>query len=488
MNQFVNGMKYMSSEKLTENGAKAFASTGNALVDMFGTIGAMRGRPEQDILKKFSAAFAENKLLATRMAFYARDIRGGLGERQIFRTILKNLAENHPEIVNKNMHLIAEYGRWDDYFTLIGTACEREMFFFLSVQLVQDLENMSASKSISLLAKWLKSETASAKESKEIALKTMRAFCMSAREYRKVLSALRNYLKVTEGIMSRRAWNELDYEKIPSLAMHKYRKSFYKNDLDRYTSYLNSLVKEEAVVNAATLYPYDIIEKFMYTRCSVQEKQLFEAQWKALPNYVGEGVNAVVMADVSGSMSGRPMATSIGLAIYFAERNKGAFSNMYMTFTDKPHFITIDPKKSIAQKVKQVEDTDVGYSTNLEKGFMAILDVAVKTKCPQEDLPKSLIVISDMEIDCFRSPSRWGFLDTMRKRFAAAGYKMPAVVMWNVNARNDTFHAPAIDPDVQFISGSSVSAFKSIVGGIGKTAYELMEMTLNDPRYAQVTV
>jgi hypothetical protein len=224
------------------------------------------------------------------------------------------------------------------------------------------------------------------------------------------------------------------------------------------------------------------------TSITVTSNITLKAQWKAMPNYLTKPVNAVVMADVSGSMRGRPMATSIGLATYFAQHNTGHYHNQYLTFTSEPEFINIREGASLLECVKKVAEAGVGYSTNLEKAFMAILETAVNYRVPNNEMPKALVVISDMEIDKYMRPGRhWDFLDVMRKRFAYYGYKLPKIVMWNVNARKDTVLSQS--EDVIFISGQSTSSFKSLCQNLdGITAYDLMLQVLNGKAYEKVRV
>jgi hypothetical protein len=313
-----------------------------------------------------------------------------------------------------------------------------------------------------------------------------------------MLSALRKHINVTERLMSAGEWGLIDYAKVPSYAMHNYGSAFAKHDHERFDAYLKSVSKGEVKINASVLYPYDLVEKYMckgyYGRacgdCILTEESdsVVEAQWKALPNYLTKPVNAVVMADVSGSMRGRPMATSIGLAIYFAQHNTGLYHNQYMTFTDVPHFINIKEDASLYDCVKQVAAAGVGYSTNLEAGFKAILDTAKYHKVPASQMPKAMVVISDMEINKYMRPGRhWDFLDVQRARFEAAGYKLPKIVMWNVNARNDTVLSQS--EDVIFISGQSPSSFKALCQNLdGVTAYELMLQVLNGNAYDKVRI
>ena len=504
---FAQAMYREGSTKLTENGAFAYDSTGGgALLDLFSQVGALRPRTEQEIRQKFAAAFNEDNLLAVKMLFYAGDIRqGGLGERRTFRICLRWLAKIMPSIVLKNLELIPYFNRFDSLFVLVGTDCESKMWELIAKTLTEDTRAMKASKNgkhvpASLLAKWMPSENTSSVKTRDLANKAIKALHLNPRTYRKMLSALRKHINVTERLMSAGEWGLIDYAKVPSYAMHNYGSAFAKHDHERFDAYLKSVSKGETKINSSVLFPYDLVEKYLsdygYRNgmragdCWVAAKPdaVVEAQWKALPNYLTKPINAVVMADVSGSMSGRPMATSIGLATYFAQHNTGWYRNQYMSFTDEPHFINIPEGASLHECVKKVASAGVGYRTNLEKAFNAILDTAVFYKIPVSEMPKTLVVISDMEIDHYMRPGRhWDFLDVMRKRFTNYGYALPKIVMWNVNARKDTVLSQ--DECTIFISGQSASSFKTLCQNLdGVTAYELMLQVLNGPAYAKVTI
>ena len=502
---FAQAMYREGTHKLTENGAFAYDSTAQgALLDLFSQVGALRPRTETEIASKFAAAFREDALLATKMMFYTGDIReGGLGERRTFRVCLRWLAEQRPDIVNKNMTLIPFFNRFDTLFTLVGTDCENVMWELVAKTLTEDVKAMKASTGrkhvpCSLLAKWMPSENTSSAKTRALANKAIKALKLTPRSYRRMLSALRKHIGVTECKMSAGEWTSIEYAKVPSYAMHNYGSAFAKHDHERFDAYLKSVSKGETKINAGTLYPYDLVEKYMTHGCfsrycgdcrvSTMEDPVVEAQWKAMPNYLTKPVNAVVMADVSGSMHGRPMATSIGLATYFAQHNTGAFHNQYLTFTSEPEFINLKEGASLLECVQKVAEAGVGYSTNLEKAFMAILDTAFFYKVPNNEMPKALVVISDMEIDKYMCSGRhWDFLDLMRKRFANCGYKLPKIVMWNVNARKDTVLSQS--EDVIFISGQSASSFKTLCQNLdGVTAYDLMLQILNGPAYAKVII
>lgn len=494
MNSFVNAINeeaiFNGVKKFTENGAVARSSTGSKLLDMYATIGALRSRSEDEIVAKFKAAWMEDALLALKMAFYARNVRGGLGERDTAKICLKWVAENYPATMMKNIQNVVTFGRADDLYAFVGTPIEKGVWAFIKATLFSDMKKMQEGKSISLMAKWLKSINTSSAEARELGRMTAENLGLSEREYRKMLSIMRRYLKVVEVAMSSGNWKQVEYSAVPSRAMTKYRKAFMRNDGERFNKFLTKVEKGEVKVNADTLYPYDLVKKYMgrnfYSPMNTEDR-VVETQWKALPNYVEGENNVLVMADVSGSMfcaDARPICSSIGLAIYFAERNKGAFEGFYMTFTDEPHYIKVQKGNSLYQNVSAVRNTDIGYSTNLEKAFLQVLHTCVVNNIPQEDVPKALVVISDMEINPFFSGYRsLDFVTAMEKRFAQAGYQMPKLILWNVEARQDTFHASKNNVNVQFASGSSTSTFRSILESIGMDAYSAMVKTLSNPMY-----
>ena len=482
---FSDVMREESKWTKTENGADAKNTTDSALLDMFATIGAMRTRSEDEIVKKFELAFQEDSLGAMRCLFYARDIHGGLGERRVFRVLLTYIANKHTEELRKNIDKIPEYGRWDDVYSLVGTKLEDNMWDDVKYQLLKDKVLMKNEESSSLLAKWLKKADASSPNTRKLGIYTAKKLGMSVYDYKRLCNRLRKHIDVVEQRMSARQWDTINYPAVPSRAMMNYRKAFARHDQERFEEYINKVSSGEQKINAATLYPYDIVEKILYHS---ENSKVLEAQWDNLPNYVDGDVNAVVMADVSGSMYGRPMATSIGLAMYFAERNKGAYHNLFMTFSGRPKFVEIKGN-TITQKINFISRASWQMNTDLEAALMKILDVAIENHCSQEEMPKSLIIISDMEIDCCTNQKhRENFYDYVSRVYKEHGYKIPNVVFWNVNSRHDVVLADKNRKGVQLVSGQSVSTFKNLIGCVDKTPVEMMYSVLNSDRYQAIQI
>ena len=495
---FANSAKnYAEKYTRTEKGAVALNTTDSALLDLFATVGALRGKDEADIVGAFKKAFQEEPLLATRLAFYARDIRGGLGERKTFRLFLKYLANEHPEIVRKNIALISHFGRWDDYYTLVGTPVEDVMWSHLKAQFAYDLYHAlnEDGESISLLAKWLKSVNTSSSTSRYLGRLTAKAFGMTERTYRKHLSLLRSYLDVVETKMSKNAWDEIDYEKVPSLAMKNYRNAFVRHDEEGFIDYITSVAKGEATIHASTLYPYDILRAgrlrtsgWLNGYYKLDEDPVLEQQWKHLPDFVDGEHQALVMADTSGSMTcnnGLPITTALGLALYFAERNRGPFKDLFLTFSEQPEFVSLKGA-TLAERIGNVRA--IISTTDLEAAFQLILDMALSNNLPPEDLPQSLIIISDMQFDLAAGRDTDTFHVKMKDKFAREGYTLPTVIYWDVDSKKQTFQVNKDNPNVLLVSGHSTSVFKSVLGLVGKTPYDLMVDVLTNKRYQEIQV
>ena len=485
MSNFANAFGRMADMTATENGGRAFRTTGSSLLDLFANIGGMRNRATTDVTAQWKTARAEDKELADNLVLYARDIRAtGLGERKIGRALLRELATIDPAKVGRNLQTIVDCGRWDDLFVLIDTPVRNDVWAFIEKQFRADIVGMKQNAPISLLAKWMPSINTSSKETRALARKVCAKFDLSERTYRKTLSALRKHIGIVERLMSAGEWDKINFESVPSVAMSRYINTYNKRCQERFAEYKASLVKGEAKVNAATLYPYDIVMKWLnsgyYSPKSLDPVD--EAQWKALPNYVNESYDVVVLADVSGSMmtdNCRPMATSIGLATYFAQRNKGAYHGKYLTFTNQPAFINLNDNWTLSQCLDYVKREGVGYSTNLDRAFEAIYNVA--RSCGEA--PKALVVISDMEIDCWYSgdfcdsiASKWA------KKYQAVGLTAPKLILWNVESRGGRVLAQQSE-NVGFVSGYGVGPFANLTSLIDKSAYEAMVEILTQPQF-----
>ena len=473
------------TETRTQNGGKAYQSTKSDLVDAFASLGSKGKASENEILRMYGNAWAENNELALKLAFYIRNVRGqGLGERKIFRTILKYLAQKEPKLIVANLHNIAHYGRYDDLFELLDTSVEKEMLAYIKSTIEQDLKS---DDEVTLLGKWLPSLNTSSKLTRIKAGKIRRFLEIDSKQYRKILSTLRIKIDVVEKKMSSNQWKEINYEAVPSRAMMIYRKAFERHD-EGFNTYVEKVENGEAKVNSGTLYPYDLMEKMdlrigSYDSMLRNPEPILVEQWKALPNFIEGENNILVMADTSGSMNGRPMMTSVGLALYFAERNKGLFKDVFMTFSDNPEFIQLKGQ-TLPEKVRNIKS--IVANTNLDKAFEKILMACANNELPQEQVPKALVVISDMQFDLMTSHNDKTVYEKYVDKFAEYGYTIPNIIYWNVNSSTDVFQTFSDVKGVQMYAGQSVSVFKAIINNIGKTPYQAMEDVLNSEEFDRI--
>lgn len=493
----LNYFKEDSNEGRTVNGAFAYNSTKSYVLDLFAMGGAFRNRTDEEVAQLFSKAFGENPLLAMKTLFYIRDITEGQGERRFFRVVLKHLALHNPNAIRKNIHLVPEFGRWDDLWVLLETSLKPDVVKLVRKQLIKDRR----SEHPSLLAKWLPSENASSYKTKKYAKIFRKAYGATPKQYRKLLSTLRERINIVERKMSDNDWHTIDYPKLPARAGLIYRNAFIRHDESGYREYLDGLTNGTKKVNAKTLYPYDIVRESLrgydgvnvwgsyYDKSATAEEiQLLDAQWNALPDFIGENSeNSIAVVDTSGSMSGTPMEVAISLGIYLAERNKGVFHNHFFTFSDFPKLKEI-VGSNIVEKVRNLSDSDWGGSTNVEAVFRKILNVAVKNNLPQEEMIGKVYIISDMQFNsCTRGASVHIF-EQLAEDFAEHGYKLPELVFWNVNAFASNVPFTMNEQGVQLVSGFSPSIFKQLLGANGKTPYELMIEVVDSDRYKEVTV
>ena len=488
--KMLNFLRKEANRTRTENGAAAFAGTESFCLDLFATAGALRSAEDEEIIARFIKAFAEDRDIAMKTLFFARDIRGGLGERRFFKVILEYLASAEPETVVKNIANIAEFGRYDDILVLMGTPCEKAAMEYIKAMLESDMKALEEGKAVSLLAKWLPSVNTSNKETVR-AGKRIAKFCgMSEAKYRKTLSALRKQIKIIENNLREKDYT-FEYEKQPSKALFKYRKAFVRNDRDRYGEFVNRAIENPSVMNTGTLTPYDIItpvvDYFNRREFSAEERKAMDATWRALEDFTGSD-NALVVVDGSGSMycSARPMPAAVAqsLGIYFAERNKGKFRNNFITFSANPQLVEIKGK-DIVEKVRYCMSFNECSNTNLEKTFDLILNTAVKNRMKQSDMPSKLYIISDMEFDwCVRDVDKTLF-ENAKERFEEAGYRLPQVIFWNVCSRNRQQPVTKNEQGVALVSGCSPQIFAMLKEGTLEP-YKFMMSVLMSERYEKV--
>lgn len=494
-NTLVNSSANVS---ITENGAVGYKTTGRKLLDLNFAVSSLRNKSEAEIQNMFESALAQDVDTAIVWLFFARDIRGGLGERRTFRVCMNLLAREFPQKLRKVLPLVAEYGRWDDLFCLMGTKVQNDVVALIDAQLKADIAGMGKNESISLLAKWLPSVNASSKETRRMGLLIASKLNLNARTYQRLLSKMRKYLEVVEQKMSAGEWGEINYEHVPSRANLNYNSAFLRHDEERRREYLGKLEKGEAKINSSVLFPHDIVHKYMQGgwRCSVFQDQAIEAMWKALPNTVENGEGTIVVADGSVSMTSKVGGTSVSalevanaLAIYFAERLSGPYKDKYITFSMKPQLVNLAGSTTLNGKLQTALRHNEVADTNIEAVFDLILATAVKNHLKQEEMPKNVLVISDMEFNsCVRSNSYGmdkALFKVIEAKYKNYGYKLPRLVFWNVNSRTGTIPVKENEMGVALVSGFSPNVAKMVMSGALDPMDALME-TLNAPRYEPV--
>ena len=497
MNKFESAFQKEMNRTYTENGAISNKSTLSNLLDFFAQAGAMRNRDEYEITQVWHKAMMENKEFAFRLLFYFRDIRGGQGERRLFKIIFEFLCKEYSEDAIKLIPLVPFYGRWDDLFVGIGTPAEKEIVNFIGRTLHKDISACLEGKEISLLAKWLPSVSTHGKK-KPLAKFFIKALDVDEASYRKTLSKLRKQLNLVEIKMSDSRWDEIDYSTVPSQAMSKLYAAFYRNDGDRFEEFLNEVKEGVKEIKAGTLYPYQLVKKAM--EVSHDSAKSLDAQWKALPEFCEEYDSTMVIVDVSGSMtmsgdSVRPIDMSIGLGMYLAEKNTGFFKNKFMTFSSTPELVTITGK-DLWEKVSFMEKANWGGSTDLNAAFNQILSAAVKYNVPESDMPKRMIVISDMEFDHGTGRGYWGVSKThtfdkttrniIAEKYKEVGYTLPELVWWNVDARNPQYPMTKEEMGLM-VSGNSPEIMKSIIKDEIVTPEQIMMDVIKRERYDLVS-
>ena len=480
-------LKKESNYTLTENGALTYGSTMSDCLDLFATIGGLRRAQESEIVKRFIRAYAENPDVAMKVLFFARDVRGGLGERRVFRSILKYLCETHADSVTKNLEWIAEFGRYDDLLILLDTPCEEAAIAFLENQLEKDVMALAAdSNQISLLAKWLPSVNTSNPEKVRLGKKLAAAFGMSEKDYRKTLAALRKRIDIIENYLRETDYS-FDYAKQPSKAMLKYRKAFYNHDKERYEAFMGKVSRNEAVLHTGTIMPYEVISPLYKGKVSEQEAQSLDVTWNALENFVGDQ-NSLVVIDGSGSMyctgEPKPITVAHSLGLYFAEKNTGAFANHFITFSHRPQLVEIKGR-TLAEKVRYLQTFTEVADTNIQAVFELILDTAVKNKIPQSEMPERIVIVSDMEFNYCACNAKITNFEYAKKIFEEAGYALPKVVFWNVASRNLQVPVKMNEQGVTLVSGCTARLFEQILAD-NADPYTYMMGIVNSERYEKI--
>ena len=510
MNAFVEAVKEVQIETRTKNDMKTYDSSKNHLVDLFFAIGSSRGK---NLNAEFSRAFAQDEVLALRLLMWARDVRAGAGERQIVRDILCHLEKFDPATLEKIIPFIPEYGRWDDLL-IFNTAAIREVAFGLiaetllegkqaqcSLSQINTLSDAEVIREMSLYSTDNIIDRATAKhflqqkvqkaglcakwmDRKGVVALMLRNFMkLTPKSYRKLLVGL---TKVVEQQMCANEWTDINYSHVPSVAASRYQAAFKRHDPAGYNTYKEKLLTGEAKINAAAVYPYDVIKAFRHGG----DPGVVTAQWNALPNYVSDQL-ILPMVDVSGSMEDQVgnnpnltcMDVSLSLGLYLADKNTGPFKDMFLTFSQSPELSCLTG--NIVQKISQLEQSSWGMSTNLHRAFELVLQYAKDGKVDAVDMPQYMLILSDMEFNRCTTHDD-SAMKMITRKYRAAGYSIPKIVFWNLNARKNNVPVKCNQQGVALVSGFSPSIMTSVLSAENFDPESIMLQTLNSPRYSVI--
>jgi hypothetical protein len=469
-----------TNDTFTENGMKTNTTSLNDCVDFFFKAGAMRGQSKDRLINSFVKAYNEDALTAIKLLFWVRDIRGGAGERQIFKDIIVHIAKSkYSKSLKNNLSLIPEYGRWDDLLPLIDTPLYDDVLTLISDAL---------KKGDALAAKWTPRINVKNSDKKRWAEVIRRFMDMDRNSYRKMLV---KHTNVVEQLMCAKEFGSIDYSKLPSKAISDYMKAFSKNDLVRFSKYLEDVDNGNAKINAGAVYPYDIIKNM-----KLGNENGANTQWNALPNYLDDNNERLLpMVDVSASMEtpagGNGNVTcldvAISLGLYISEKNEGVFKDAFITFTDEPTIQVL--KGSLSERYYQIQGP-VGYNTNLEMAFRMVLDNAIKGNVSTDEMPTTILVLSDMEFDCYSVEGMDNLTaqNMIKSLYDEAGYTMPKLVYWNIKSRNDNNPVEFHNSGTCLVSGFSPSLLTNLLGGKEITPYSMMLDVIGGDRYKAITM
>lgn len=473
-----------TGDKYTENGMTTNSTSLNMCVDLFFKIGSLRGKAKEIKINAFVKALNEDPLTAMRILFWVRDIRGGAGERETFREIVIYLANNHSNILSKNLTLFSEFGRWDDLLVLIGTKLEKESLTLIKLAL---------DEGDGLCAKWLPRGNTKNRIRKRWA-KTIREFLgLSPKEYRNLLVKLS---KTVEQLMCSKQFDKINYSHVPSKAMSDYMKAFSRNDLERFSKYLDSVNSGDDKINAGAVYPYDIIKNMKQGN-----RAGANTQWNALPNYLENNKERLLpLVDVSASMTCSAggtniscMDVAISLGLYISEKNEGPFKDAFLTFTSKPKLEYL--RGTLSERFSQLSRADWGGSTNIEEAYNTILKSAISNNVSRDEMPTMLLILSDMQFDQatrsgWRNGSEWNptAQNMVEKMYLDAGYDIPKIVYWNLNARNEDSPVQFDKQGTALVSGFNTNILKNLLSGDDLTPLSMMMAIVNSERYNDVKI
>lgn len=494
---FLDYLKHETTKAQTLNGGATYSTSLNANVDLFGLGGSMRKSSIEDKMELFRKAYEENRQLALVNLVYLRDIRnGGLGERSMFHAGVEFLAkQNDTKALHVLMDHVHEFGRWDDLFVIMK--CNKRLFDYglniIQTQLLKDMDDMRYDKPVSLLSKWLPNINVADQARRAFARKVATGLGFRGpsgfKAYRKMLVQLRDHLNLVEVRLAAKDYDKIHFDSLPSLAGFKYRRAFGRNIGDRYSQFIDSVLDGKTTMNADLLMPDQIIRAYAPSGDFInrEEDPIVEAAWESLKNTIPDGDNnTIVVADTSASMWGTPFTVAEGLAIYTAERLQGVFKNHFITFSSSPQLIKLPENASLWTKMSVYIRNSIVENTNIAKVFKLLLDTAVNNNLPVNQMPSRIVIISDMEFDRQDGTDKTHF-EAAKTMFHEAGYELPTLVFWNVNARPGSIPTRYNDEGAILVSGFSTNILENVLTNNFQNPLAFMLATLENPAFNFIT-
>ncbi len=480
------GIEVETAVPTTKNGALTLESSGEKFVDGVFLLPSMRGK-NKEATSLFSSILKDNPKMALRMLLWVRDIRGGIGERELSRNFMDALIDTAPDIAVKLVPYLPEYGRWDDVSRLViskSSDVANAAIAAIKTQLSLDLAAISEKKPFSLMAKWLPSENTSSAKTAELGKKVRHELGLTSKEYRQLLSKMRANLNILERNLSLKKYSEINFEAVPSKAIKKYKKAFKAKMGPAYEKYLEAITSGKAKINASTLVPPDLLKWTGSGDIGFKKLDASDvAQWKALPDYFkGSTDDVLVMPDLSGSMySGScevaPITISVALAAYCAQRNNGLYKGVAIGFGDNPAIIKVP--EDINEAIKAIMKSEVGYSTNIAKALNLVLGIC---RAFPDQAPSKLLVVSDMEFNPSYLGTKTNY-ESVKEIAKVAGIKLPQIIFWNVNGRTGNTPVRYNDAGVALVGGYNPSILKTLLSTKDLTPIGVATELLLQERY-----
>ncbi|KAF3430932.1 hypothetical protein FNV43_RR25662 [Rhamnella rubrinervis] len=337
-----------------------------------------------------------------------------------------------------------------------------------------------------------------------------------------ILVPLRKALELPEVYIGANQWNAIPYNRVASVAMKLYKDKFFKHDKRRFAKYLEDVKSGKAKTASVVVKPYkdefmkhdeERFPKYLDDVKSGKAKiasgallpheiigslgdedggQVAELQWKRMVDDLlkkGKLKNCIAVSDVSERMNGTPMEVSVSLGLLVSELSEDPWKGKIITFTKKPQLHVIEGD-DLESKTRFVRTMDWGESTNFQRVFDLILQVAVNGNLELEQMIKRVFVFSDMEFDqASQNPWEPDYV-TIKRKFEEKGYgqAVPEIVFWNLRDSSST-PVPSNQGGVALVSGFSKNLLNSFLDSSGEINPEsVMEAAISGEEYQKLVV